>query len=471
MDIVPAGRRGARAGSPIAAAADCRYTERMDLGFETIGNACLIFHDRGPVLATDPWLFGTAYFGSWRLSHEVPREQRENVARCKYVWLSHGHPDHLSLPSLETLRDKQILVPDHVGGRVARDLRGLGFAVTVLECGKWTTLGDRLRVASLANYNQDASLVVDLDGHLIVDANDAGNRGSARFLERECRHFAKRKVLACLTGYGDADMLNFFDEAGNRVPPAALRHEPCGPGIKAMLDHYDMDYFAPSSSMHRYNRTDSVWADACATPVDAHQHGFDGGRRTILPAFVQFDLHTGGYEKIDPQANDGPPEPPEAHGDDWSTPLEAADVALLREYFARFAHLPTVLDFVRFRVGGKDTTIDLGRGHGRGVTFATPRQSLVAAVQWQAFDDLLIGNFARTTLHGDWWGKQGADAMYPHFTPFVTKFGDNGGAYDAAGLRAYFAEYLRRGYTEFTAEPADQAMRHALQPYLAGLPH
>ena len=36
----------------------------MDLGFETIGNACLIAHDRGPVVATDPWLSGTAYFGS-----------------------------------------------------------------------------------------------------------------------------------------------------------------------------------------------------------------------------------------------------------------------------------------------------------------------------------------------------------------------------------------------------------------------
>ncbi|NUO02128.1 MAG: hypothetical protein HUU01_16100, partial [Saprospiraceae bacterium] len=59
-----------------------------------------------------------------------------------------------------------------------------------------------------------------------------------------------------------------------------------GPGIKAMLDHSDLDYFAPSSSMHRYNRTDSVWADACATPVDAHQLGFDGGRRTCLPAFT-----------------------------------------------------------------------------------------------------------------------------------------------------------------------------------------
>ncbi|HLQ37112.1 MAG TPA: MBL fold metallo-hydrolase, partial [Planctomycetota bacterium] len=89
----------------------------MDLGFETIGNACIICHDRGPVLATDPWLFGPAYFGSWILSHEVPNEQFENVKRCKFVWISHGHPDHLSLPSLELLQDKQILLADHYGGR------------------------------------------------------------------------------------------------------------------------------------------------------------------------------------------------------------------------------------------------------------------------------------------------------------------------------------------------------------------
>ena len=83
-----------------------------------------------------------------------------------------------------------------------------------------------------------------------------------------------------------------------------------------------------------------------------------------------------------------------------------------------------------------------------------------------AFDDLLIGNFMKTTLHGDWWGKQGTDALYPHFTPFVTKFGDNGGACDAAALRAYFAEYFRRGYTEFTADRSEQEMRAALAPYL-----
>ena len=88
----------------------------MDLGFETIGNATVICHDRGPVLATDPWLGGSAYFGSWCLSHAFPEEQQESVRACKYLWISHGHPDHLHLESLERLRDKEILLPDHYGG-------------------------------------------------------------------------------------------------------------------------------------------------------------------------------------------------------------------------------------------------------------------------------------------------------------------------------------------------------------------
>lgn len=443
-----------------------RYTTGMDLGFETIGNACVIAHDKGPVLATDPWLTGTAYFGSWRLSHEVPRQQQENVARCRYLWLSHGHPDHLSLESLERLRDKTILLPDHVGGRIARDLAGLGFTVRVLRCGEWFAVSDRVRIAALANYNQDATLVMDLDGHLLIDANDAGNRGSGRFLAQQRARFTKRTILACLTGYGDADMIHFFDEQGNAVPPAAAAKTPCGPGIRAMLDFYDIDYFAPSSSMHRYNRTDSGWADAYATPVDAHAHGFDGGRRTCLPAFVQFDLHTGCYEKIAPKANDGPLEDPAKFGDDWTTPLDQDDVQALRTWLLRVEHLRTFLGYVNFRVGGRDHVIDVDRAHRRGITFATPRQSLMAAVGWNAFDDILIGNFCKTTLHGDWWGKRGAEALYPHFTPFVTKFGDNGGAYSGAELKAYFAEYFRRGYTEFTPDAAEQEMKAALQRYL-----
>lgn len=440
----------------------------MDLGFETIGNACIICHDRGPVLATDPWLLGPAYFGSWALSHEVPPEQFENVKKCRYLWISHGHPDHLSLPSLEHLRDKQILLADHHGGRIARELRGLGFQVTVLKDGVWTELSPRLRIASVANYNQDAVLLIDLDGHLVVDANDAGDRGASRFLRAELPRFKKHTFLACLTGYGDADMIHVFDEAGDPVLPLASQRQPIGPQVASVLHAYGIRFFLPSSAMHVYQRTDSAWANAYKTPVTAHGEGFHSDRGAeCLPAFVRYDLGADRWQRIDPKPTPDTLHAPEEYGDDWHTPLERSDVAALRAYFAPISHLQTCLGFLRFRVGGVDRTIDINKEHKRGFTFATPRQSLMQAVEWQAFDDLMIGNFTKTVAHGDFHGHVGGDALYPDFTPFVCKFADNGGAKSPAEIRAYLADYVARGFTDFTPTPLDPPTWLAMQRTLA----
>ncbi len=98
----------------------CAAVDRpIDLGFETIGNATLVVHDREPVLATDPWIEGSAYFGSWGLSHPVPAAQADSILAAGAVWFSHGHPDHLNPASLPRFRDTRILLPDHVGGRIA----------------------------------------------------------------------------------------------------------------------------------------------------------------------------------------------------------------------------------------------------------------------------------------------------------------------------------------------------------------
>ncbi|GDY03454.1 hypothetical protein LBMAG49_27830 [Planctomycetota bacterium] len=438
----------------------------MDLGFESIGNACFIAHDRTPVLACDPWLTGAAYFGSWRLLHEVPQQQIEHIKQCKFVWISHGHPDHLSLPSLELLRDKQILLADHYGGRIARDLRGLGYSVTVMKCGVWIELSPRLRIAAIANFNQDAVLLIELDGNLLIDANDAGDRGASRFFRREMARFTKRTFIACLTGYGDADMIHFFDEQGQQVLPNAAKKERVGPKIAGLLSHYGIQHFVPSSSNHCYRRTDSAWANEYATPVTAHADGFVSDRHVCLPPYVSFDLITGRYFGLEPKSMSPALDLPIVFGDDWSTPLDRDDVAKLRAYFDKVTHLSTFLGHINFRVGGKDHVLDINRAHARGITFCTPQKSLMSAIEWHAFDDLLIGNFTRTTLHGDWWGKHGSEALYPNFTPFVGKFGDNGGAYSAAELRAYIAEYERRGFTDFTLEAADREVYAALQQYL-----
>ncbi len=448
----------------------------MDLGFETIGNATLICHDKGPVLATDPWIEGSAYFGSWVTSHEIPAEQRENVARSKYLWISHGHPDHLSLASLEHLRDKTILLPDHygghLGGRVANDLRTQGFSVRVLPDGVWTPLSDRLRVCSIADFQQDAILLADLGGKLLVNTNDASDHGAGGFVRETVARYPT-SFLLCLTGYGDADMIHFFDEDGRFLPPPAMGHEPFLDGIEAILGAFGIRYFVPFSSLHKYQRTDSAWANACVTPGEAYVGRFQSSDRELLPPFCRFDLARMEATPIGPRRRPEVLHAPEEFGDRWSDELEPADVEKIRRYFGAFEHLKTFLGFVRFRVGGKEHVIDVNpRERARGITFETPRSSLMTAIEYEVFDDILIGNFAKTTLHGDWHAR-GTEALYPDFAPFIGKYGDNGRARTAAELSAYFAEYRRRGFLHFreTAATPEQlarirATKRAVERYL-----
>lgn len=425
----------------------------MDLGFETIGNATVIAYDGGPRLATDPWLDGPAYFGSWVLSHAIPAEQRAAIEAAPYIWISHGHPDHLCHATLEKLRDKRILLPNHVGGRIARELGEAGYSVEVLPDGKWTELSPRLRVCSVSDYAQDAALLIDLDGRLIADTNDASDRGAGDFLRRTAARYQESYLLA-LTGHGDADLINFFDEDGQRIPPPAANKEPLGPGIAGLLAHFGIKHFVPFSSMHRYQREDSAWANAYLTGLDEHSVGHDFEPGVLLPPFAHVDFTSGEVRGLDPPAAPDRILPASEFGDDWSEQLEAEEVALLERYFEPIEHWRRFLGFLRLEVGGREHRFEFSSEHReRGLTLNVPRHSLMEAVRWRIFDDLLIGNFARCTLHGP-WAANGTAALYPDWNPFLTKYADNGGARSADELRRYFRTYLERGFTSYAADPA-----------------
>jgi hypothetical protein len=292
-----------------------------------------------------------------------------------------------------------------------------------------------------------------------VDANDCGDHGVGDFLRRTAAGYDESYLL-CLTGYGDADMINFFDEEGRRITPAAAKREPLGPGIAGLLAHYGIKRFVPFSSMHRYNRTDSAWANAYITPLHAHREDYPGDPDTLLPPYARVDLMSGHVRGLEPPPVPDVLEPPEAFGDDWSDQLDDDDRAAIAAYLAPVVHLRRFLGYVNFRVGGKDNVFDVAREHSaRGITFETPRASLMTSVRYEVFDDLLIGNFARTTLHGDWSGRSGTDALSPDFGPFLTKYGDNGRARSAAELCDYFREYRTRGFFDPTGSPGESAIR------------
>jgi hypothetical protein len=434
----------------------------MELGFETIGNATLIFHDGGPVLATDPWIVGAAYFGSWTRSHAIPEEQRAAIAACPYLWLSHGHPDHLSSESLEGLRRATLLLPDHVGGRIRRDLAEQGYKLRVLPCREWVQLSPRMHVACVADWNQDAVLVVSLDGRLVLDLNDAGERGWGRFVRALARRHPESYLLR-LSGHGDADMINLFDEEGRRIAPAAARKVPVGGAIARDTEGCGARFFIPFSSMHRYQRADSVWANAFTTSLDDYAVGFASKRCELLPAFVRVDLLRDEVTRLDPPAEPERAKDPREFGDDWDEPLERGDAEALAEYIRSVEHVRRTFGFVTFRVGGKEARVELeGPRRERGFTFEVPRASLMTAVKYRVFDDLLIGNFMKVTLHG------GA-GLYPDFSPYVAKYADNGGARTRDELATYFHAYRDRDWLSFFRDQLDIQCVRPLQENTARL--
>jgi hypothetical protein len=197
-----------------------------------------------------------------------------------------------------------------------------------------------------------------------------------------------------------------------------------------------------------------MWAQAYTTPFDAFQHGLSRDIE-FIPPFSSIDCRTGAVET--PHHEElvvDAPRPSTDFGDNWSDQLEPNDVAAIEAYFARKEAVRKFLGFVTFKVGGREHTIRMEGRKSRGVTFEAPRGSLMTCIDYRIFDDLLIGNFMKTTLHG----IQSLNEAPGEFNYHVAKYADNGQAETEAEVERYLAEYRRRsGIDYFISSLEDQS--------------
>jgi hypothetical protein len=405
--------------------------------FETVGSATVIAYDDRPVLTTDPWINDEAYFGSWAQDYEIPHAQMQAIRDAEYHWFSHGHPDHLNLASLPLLTKGQILLSDHKGARINRDLAAAGFVARVLPDRQWVPLSRSIRVYSIANHNQDSLLLIDVNGRLVINMNDSSDYGESFHVRRIAKQF-KEVYLLQLHGWGGADMMNLFDPSGRKLTSTQAQRRPIAPRAQRSALEMGARKVIPFSSFHRYQRTDSAWANALIPELADYRSDAVPNLPEVLPAFVRVDCETDAITPLNPPRASRQIHPPEAFGDSWSDPLTASDKAKIRDYFLGHRHLHRHFGFIEVAAGGTRVTVDLDRNRREvGIGFECPRSSLMAAIEHRLFDDLLIGNYMRTTLH------RGA-SLYPHFTPYVAKYGDNGGARSTTELAAYFGHYYLR---------------------------
>ena len=201
----------------------------------------------------------------------------------------------------------------------------------------------------------------------------------------------------------------------------------------------------PFSSFHRYQRRDSAWANQYRPARTAYRDGFRERSARYVAPFCFVDCASGAVTPLAVATASSGLRDPEEFGDRASDELDDADWRAIEDYFRRKDLVRRDFGFLSFVVGGRERTLRLDGDERVGIRFEAPRTSLVAAVRDEVFDNLLLGNFMRATLHG-------TTSLYsPNFVYAVAKYADNGRVEKARDVSRYLAEYARRAGPELRA--------------------
>lgn len=229
-----------------------------------VGHASVLVEAGGVGLLTDPWLRGDAFNDSWT-PYPAPQLADADLDRVTHLWVSHEHPDHLSVPTLRSIpaeRRSRItaLYQRHWSPVVADFLRTLGFAdVVELPHGRWQELAPGVEVTLYQVGHEDAALAVRSGGRTVLDLNDC--KPSRGVLGRLRRHVGPVDVLL--------DQFSVAGWPGNPDEPARL--EAAGErALGALADHVaglDPAHVVPFASFVRFSHVDNAFANAAAVPV------------------------------------------------------------------------------------------------------------------------------------------------------------------------------------------------------------
>jgi len=414
------------------------------LGVQTIGNATLIAYDDVPILSTDPWMGGDhyAYFGSWHLPYDIPNNIKEDIIKSKYIWFSHGHPDHINHDSLNLFKNNKILISEHFGSRIYKDLKSENFNVLILKDREWVNLSKNISVMSITTDIQDGILLLRVNNDVFVNLNDAGPY-SSKFIKKQISKF-RRRFLLSISSF-EADMLNFFDEDDNFIKPAIADKFSAGEYLSMIANVLGTNYIIPFSSLHEYQREDSIWANEYIYPIEKYHEGVSSKHVYIKPFSFINSKKDDDFININIKKKKLEIKSANSFGDNWKDELNIHDKKIIEDYFNKFSSFREKIGFISFIIGGKELNLKFNGPKSRGISFELPRNSLLKACKYNIFDDLLIGNFMKTKLYN-------LRSLYDpraNFTNEVCKIGDNGRAYSKEELDKYKKYYAKKMGKEY----------------------
>ncbi len=142
--------------------------------FRIVSHACLDIAAAGKRLVIDPWLNEPTYWSAWW--HAPPPVFDSEIFAADYVYITHWHFDHFDPKTLRKFhKQTTAIVPKFPISGLKQQLQQIGFErIVELRHGEKIALGDGFSLTSYQiSFQDDSVAVVEADGVVLVDLNDA----------------------------------------------------------------------------------------------------------------------------------------------------------------------------------------------------------------------------------------------------------------------------------------------------------
>jgi UDP-MurNAc hydroxylase len=137
-----------------------------------LNHSCLIVESGKTKILCDPWFIGTAFNNGWRLLYE--NSHNINQIECDYVWISHEHPDHFSIPTLSQINNSKHFLYQQTSDKKVKDwLEKKQQLVTELEDGREFDLGEVKLTSFVSDGYDSVALFKFPNGDKFLNLNDA----------------------------------------------------------------------------------------------------------------------------------------------------------------------------------------------------------------------------------------------------------------------------------------------------------
>lgn len=267
---------------------------------EYISHASVLIHAGGLKLLTDPWWVGPCYADQWNV---FPRPVNASIAdTADVILISHGHQDHLHEPTLRSLAgDQPIYYPYLWYEGTVEYIAAMGFK-RVTEASSWRTydLDTGVSLTYVVN-GQDAILVVEADGQVLVNVNDALHASDPETIDLYCGLIARRwpNIDVLLCGFGGASYYpNVFHAPGkDDAEVARLREEFFAHNFCRICAALNPTVAVPFAADFVLLHESQAWINAGRFPRDQMAPLFDmffrkpGSRSAIVPMYSGDVLH------------------------------------------------------------------------------------------------------------------------------------------------------------------------------------